>query len=154
MLLVTFFISMFGKSRFLSYKGNSYQLDAGCTLILSKGFNKHSLNNINNLYFRWSIEVSIKIQNKRRNSKLSMKEPRWMTTKRIKLTKGREQESPENRDNSSVRFVVLQILGRGAVLRVSTYAGQGRVQGVYPEEKVVRETLHRLSWRISRPHQR
>lgn len=93
---------------------------------------------------------SIKIQNKRRNSKVCMKEPRWMTTKRITLTKCREQESPEKilQNHKSGRFVVLQILGRGVVMKISPFAGQST------EEKLVRETLHRLSWRLSRPRQR
>lgn len=73
---------------------------------------------------------SIKIQNKRGNSKVCMKEPRWMTTKRIPLTKRREQESPEKilQNHKSGRFVVLQILGRGVVMKISPFAGQGRVQ--------------------------
>lgn len=47
---------------------------------------------------------SIKIQNKRGNSKVCMKEPRWMTTKRITLTKRREQESPEKILQKFCRF--------------------------------------------------
>lgn len=74
---------------------------------------------------------SIKIQNKRRNSKVCMKEPRWMTTKRITLTKCREQESPEKilQNHKSGRFVVLQILGRGVVMKISPFAGRAEYRG-------------------------
>lgn len=65
---------------------------------------------------------SIKIQNKRGNSKVCMKEPRKNNKKNYT---NQTQGAGESRENFAE---VLQILGRGVVMKISPFAGQGRVQ--------------------------